>query len=1146
MKNNCSLNASLSTFRDPCPGYSKYLQVAYTCTPEHNLTTCGKNINITCPPYTEAGNFPTVVEVRSVFYGRITTSVCPSGATGTNCSPLDTSRKSIMKICQGRNQCAIDDLTKYLQDPCVNNTKYFNMTYTCQPVYKFAGVENRPLVPNNLTCYDNMVIVPHKAMWLNSKCAEQPDTFKKVKKWCDVKKLAMKTSTFNIVLRELLNLEWTMELGTNVTAVFVWGDKANNTILHGQQANATSHLKQLTAHNYTEQGAYNITIMADNVLNNQTVSGKARGTYAFVVGASSKMTLLWTNGSHLLVHIGSNAGISTWMYVTLKNDSIGGVVIEHVFPKVIAEIPLQNLNVSVTCKRRFKDCFEDGVYTMRFNGTNGLLNEFATSPIAITQHPCRIINVSIDNIAVTMSAATRVLRSLSFVIRSKYSIRCDDATGAVLEWDIQRREGHDFVRHQTIATTTSYLIVQPLSLEYGAYKIKLTLTLKGVEGVFQFSSGYFEVTKTPLVAVMLQGSGIRRAENEPISLDGSKSRDPDKANSTLQYKWFCRDIPYKDIDLAVIPLTSLACANGTCDNVTQSCGRYRSSLLGNAAKAIVLVPELLAGISTVLVQLEIQEGNRIARASTVIQRVNDTVPSLEIRCKENCKEKKIIDEILSYVGECTKHCPRQIMVEWSLFKHIKSTDLKDILYVASDPEASVQLPAGHPDRSMVLELSVTVQDYNGLQTSVNVPTTVQPRKINSSEVTRLILANNSKLDFYIQSGDINAASELVSGFVSILNYEATMNSTYSQIMHRRQVVASNKTNMMAKFLVQKSLEDVGVSVIKDTCKDLMTAISNIMSSAAYTAEYGKGNITLVDQQKSQGVVNDNMNTLDYSIRAVFNKKVEGEEDTIIQTTTTGLACRRTDPKLVGGRPLVIKDGQVAFPRADILLNDTNTTYIDIHMLLIPDNPYTWDKTSPRIKSSIVKLGIKDDAHQTLKIENLAEDIEFVISDVEEPVLDNPPQYYKNADNSTMQYHSITHTEEGGSIRLGIRPVNGSDFFAAYIKYAARPTKTDYDMKATFPNYTTCVFDRNGIPVNCSQDPHQLYIPSEFLQRKGEYFVGITLEEPTRHEEAKSRQRRDCEPGRRVKRSCVKYKDPPSPLPGNGAYQAFRRAFSYYY
>ncbi|KAK3700754.1 hypothetical protein QZH41_010936, partial [Actinostola sp. cb2023] len=251
------------------------------------------------------------------------------------------------------------------------------------------------------------------------------------------------------------------------------------------------------------------------------------------------------------------------------------------------------------------------------------------------------------------------------------------------------------------------------------------------------------------------------------------------------------------------------------------------------------------------------------------------------RCKENCKEKKIIDEILSYVGECTKHCPRQIMVEWSLFKHIKSTgswqqvldlqsktmsnissfsfvlrnkvleagtryvirmsawnteggakgltehqfttsippyggfctaspnegvaldtffsircynwtmetepatykfgyvdvytDLKDILYVASDPEASVQLPAGHPDRSMVLELSVTVQDYNGLQTSVNVPTTVQPRKINSSEVTRLILANNSKLDFYIQSGDINAASELVSGFVSILNYEATMN-----------------------------------------------------------------------------------------------------------------------------------------------------------------------------------------------------------------------------------------------------------------------------------------------------------------------------------------------------------------------------------
>lgn len=212
------------------------------------------------------------------------------------------------------------------------------------------------------------------------------------------------------------------------------------------------------------------------------------------------------------------------------------------------------------------------------------------------------------------------------------------------------------------------------------------------------------------------------------------------------------------------------------------------------------------------------------------------------------------------------------------------------------------------------------------------------------------------------------------------------------------------------------------------------------------------------------------------------------------------------------------------------------------MLSIPENPYTWDETSPRIKSSIVTLRIKDDSGQTVKIENLADDIEIVISDVKEPITTNPPKYYKKADNSTMQYHSITHTQTGGSIRLGIQPVNGSDFFSAYIKYATRPTKAEYDLKVIFPDYSSCTFDRDMKPVNCSEDPHQIYISSEFLEKLGVYFIGVMLEDPPQ-KEPKSRQRRDCEPGRRVKRSCIKYKDPPSPLPGNGAYEAFIRAFN---
>lgn len=215
------------------------------------------------------------------------------------------------------------------------------------------------------------------------------------------------------------------------------------------------------------------------------------------------------------------------------------------------------------------------------------------------------------------------------------------------------------------------------------------------------------------------------------------------------------------------------------------------------------------------------------------------------------------------------------------------------------------------------------------------------------------------------------------------------------------------------------------------------------------------------------------------------------------------------------------------------------------MLLIPHNPYTWDRTSTRIKSSIIKLKIKNDMGDTVKIENLEEDIEIVLSDVEEPVTEKPPEYFKRADNSSMQYHTVDHTQPGGSIKLGVRPVNKSDSFIAYIKYETRPTHTDYDMKMIFPNYSSCIINEDLIPFNCSENPYQLVIPSDFLAKTGIYFVGIAYsEQNSAVVEVKSRKRRDCESGsRRVKRSCIKYKEPPSPLPGNGAYKEFDREFN---
>jgi len=213
------------------------------------------------------------------------------------------------------------------------------------------------------------------------------------------------------------------------------------------------------------------------------------------------------------------------------------------------------------------------------------------------------------------------------------------------------------------------------------------------------------------------------------------------------------------------------------------------------------------------------------------------------RCKENCKEKKIVEDVISFTGKCTSNCPGNIMIKWNLFKQNKNTgawdpvsdltsktisnissysfvlkkkvldaganyvirmsawdaegvargiselhfitsippyggicrvspyegialetlftircdnwtmetepatykfaysnvytDLVDILYVTSDHEVKVQLPAGHPEKNSILQLSVTVTDYDGMYTVVNIPVKVSYTE-NKNRITVLL------------------------------------------------------------------------------------------------------------------------------------------------------------------------------------------------------------------------------------------------------------------------------------------------------------------------------------------------------------------------------------------------------------------------
>ncbi|XP_032239241.2 uncharacterized protein LOC5513821 isoform X2 [Nematostella vectensis] len=1722
-------------------------KLCYKPCEEYNFTICDNSTKtISCPKY---NNYPTVIEVRSVFYGRTSADVCASSGSYTNCSTLDTAKKEVMELCQGQNECMLRNLESILTDPCVGNSKFFNMSYRCQPVYEFARTEGYKMVPKNISCYEDMVIVPHDATWKSNECPHLPNTaYPKVKQDCDGNRhcyvnngitylgdpcvgspkrfqmwyscqtakgglskewgpwsnctecglysfrernktclhpathtagahcpLVQETQNCNkpcpvqnlgftniensaiaAVFGEPLVVNWKMASGTNVTIMFVWGDNSTNTTMEYVQANVTTPLLgQMTSHNYTSEGEYTLTLSGFNVVNNITqhtsvyVQVKLEGlnlttpiwikknesvtlsmslekvskalpyvTWSFgdksslittnftvdhlytspgnftvAVNASNRVSfvetskvilvqenitdfkftsnifsvslnsnadlgLLWNTGSHLIICFNISDNSSGCQYSHIRDPSTGGVHLRHVFAQlglfhvsakaynyvntahaatqVLVEIPISGFNASIVCHKKFKDCFQgDGVsvfgtitngsnphikvdmndssvfifslsnqislnyiyntsgvfkasvtafnnatqqtyeatlnmlsltplqgvrvicdamvtlgnettchlsidngsayechilsdglslnYTYdtmpnrlihRYNtygiylvamtcsnalgdktaryttvvsgptlgmslsnngpmvhgvvssfrvnilnaplgscfmidvgdglrvaygdkncsvenygisnvlplkkaftfnhtysrhgifkailkGSGNLIKEEVTSNITITERPCNILTIGFINIAKTSVTSTRLQKSRDFTVRSSYTIKCDDANGAVLDWEVFQNNSNGVLKSMLKkSTSTSQLTIEARSLDYGIYRVSLRLTLEGVAGISDTTEGYINVVPTPLEVVIKQGSAFRRSQNDDITIDGSESRDPDKTgsmNKTLNFLWFC----YLANEIAEVNITNRPVSSliesvpAKNQSEEDSCARFVLSRSYVTMSSIQLSPQLIRQ-QIIMIELIVKEGNRHARTTSVMQLYNSSMPILYIRCVHNCQVRVDPTEILSISGLCSENCHSNVTKTWTLYNRNGSsnhwdlvsdfksmvissedqyslvfqknvlkigsmytvrltadnkdggilglseyqfntsvppyggdcriepnegfamktqftfrchnwtvenepalyrfgyrevyTDLRNILFSTSKIESALLLPAGHAKNNSLLDVFVVIEDFLGVSTTWEGSIKVLTRQLNTTELNSLVLQDNSQLNFYINIGDIRSASELVSGLLSIMNYEATLqyasgNSSSAAITERKtarsaiilkmsavptdnleavkqvsvtlassaevrnevEVIAlttgTSKLDSMASVLLNKSKEDIGITAIADAAKDMVTAASNVMRSAAYVANYSrKGEEMSGNIKKSQAVVNNNMRIFDIIAKAVFNKHLPGQDDVIVQTTSTAVVYRRVTPKNIADKSVVVGGAEVRLPSSTVQHQRYNHT--DIQMSVIPENPYTWDNSSLRMRSPIVSLKIMDDNSKPITVANLTEDIELTIGGVSSSPHEESPQFYRPADNSSLQYHTFTYSEPGESIRLAIRPVNKTNKFIVFVKLGSKPTELDFEISGTFPNYSSCNLTAVNEPYNCSSDPYSLFLAGDRLTLNGIYYVGIKYVTGDKgvNDEVKSREKRDCEQGRRSKRSCIKYKDPPPTLPGNGEYERFQKDY----
>lgn len=85
--------------------------------------------------------------------------------------------------------------------------------------------------------------------------------------------------------------------------------------------------------------------------------------------------------------------------------------------------------------------------------------------------------------------------------------------------------------------------LQKRKLDYGLYFVDFRAALTSQPLVISSALGFFDVTKSPLIADILGGNKVTRGKGSVITLDGTASRDPDVESgdhSSMKFTWLCK------------------------------------------------------------------------------------------------------------------------------------------------------------------------------------------------------------------------------------------------------------------------------------------------------------------------------------------------------------------------------------------------------------------------------------------------------------------------------------------------------------------------------------------------------------------------------------------------------------------------------
>ncbi|KAL9954033.1 hypothetical protein ACROYT_G041521 [Oculina patagonica] len=502
-----------------------------------------------------------------------------------------------------------------------------------------------------------------------------------------------------------------------------------------------------------------------------------------------------------------------------------------------------------------------------------------------------------------------------------------------------------------------------------------------------------------------------------------------------------------------------------------------------------------------------------------------------------------------------------------------------VSYGSSPQSVSTVLPAGSPEDDYQLQINIVIKNAVGVAVLVNLIVKVTPSSsldpclsppdAVAIKLKSYVIGEGNKLDGFLNKGELSQAVQLSLSVPKSANEESTCGQTldpdvktlisetlivkFTSItpesldmsrlvmsvvsvaiaMGGEQQQSSDGNSDSTSLELTMQMTDKTANMLTDTLNDLeepfspvleLTAksvtgcLTNVLQSAAGTSQANGASPSPEFAKKASGKLS-NMSD------AFFGRLVPSE-DLVIKTTNLAISLKKVSADDVKG--LGMEEGPSKFKLLGNLGN-LGGGNINAKMQAVNFNPFTWDKSSKKIKSSVTSLDLQSGNGKKINVSNLDSDIEIVI-----PIA-SPPRNTSNGtehnflkpNKMSIRSYYAELADVPVSIKVGVQAEGA--VIELFVKFGSKPTIEDSDHNFTVlytcsnqtddeQNETSCHLEETSVTV-VPPEPIRIYVGLLFLGAKN----------VTEH----SRRRRSCFGHGRERRSCVGFKDPP---PKGGVYK----------